>query len=701
MLRFSAALGAACWVVVSASMAPAPAAAQGWNDARTMQLVERATRRRAEQLADTALVDYQATAHGYLTFLAQLGEGLTEPPKVVKADELALQVYWHAPDLSKQVIIGRRDTLLLPTDIRYHRDHLGIVQNNFPNIIRLGEGDEVQDVPHPLSPAGINDYDFAIRDSLIFRLPDRTLDVYEVAVRPKSDTLPRIVGAVYIDRNSAQVVRMAFDFTRPAYLDKQLEDISIVLENALVAGRFWLPRRQEIEIRRTGTWLDFPARGIIRGRWEICCYEVNRGLSRVLFSGPEIVQQPLRLQQAYAWHGRILDSLPPDVRAVTDADVRRVQEEARELVRAEALARASGVALSARRLSDFARVNRVEGLALGTGVSVRFGAGISASLGGRWGLDDREPKGRAMFEVRRANGAALNLFAFRDYREAGDVPETSLIANSFAAQEFGADRTDPYDVRGAGVGVDLGRWLGVLWHLEASHETHDRLAVHAEPWNGHYEPTIPAWSIREERIALRLDRPTTLAFWGSELGIKAELRGGWFTGADTSFAIGQPYFGRAFLSAELERPLGDGGATSDRLVTRTTIGVAGAKPGVPPQEYIFLGGPTTGPGYDFHRFATTFGASEHVEWRTHIPFLPLSLGPFGRAPGTATLSPYAHIVYVDDTAPFAAPAHGWYPSVGAGLSVFFDLIRFDVARGLRDGRWTFSVDLMRDLWRVL
>src|SRR5215207_2654187 len=116
MLRVLAAVLAAA-VMYSGALAPSAAAGQTWNDARTRALVERATARRAAQLADTALVDYQATAHGYLTFLAQVGEGFTEPPKIVKADELALEVYWRSPDLSKQRIVGRRDTLLLPTDI--------------------------------------------------------------------------------------------------------------------------------------------------------------------------------------------------------------------------------------------------------------------------------------------------------------------------------------------------------------------------------------------------------------------------------------------------------------------------------------------------------------------------------------------------------------------------------------------------------
>src|SRR3954467_3085626 len=104
---------------------PAAASAQQWNDARSRALVEQATQRRARQIADTALATYKAAAHGYLTFLAQVGEGFTEPPRIRKAHGLGPQIYWRAPNQSKQLIAARRDTLLLPTDINYHRDHLG------------------------------------------------------------------------------------------------------------------------------------------------------------------------------------------------------------------------------------------------------------------------------------------------------------------------------------------------------------------------------------------------------------------------------------------------------------------------------------------------------------------------------------------------------------------------------------------------
>ncbi|HWJ22783.1 MAG TPA: hypothetical protein VNS52_10575, partial [Gemmatimonadaceae bacterium] len=524
------ALGAVALVVSVVAAAPAsaqrPQPPAQWNDARTRDLVERATARRAQQLADTGLVDYKATAHGYLTFLAQVGEGLTEPPKVVKADQLALEVYWHAPDMSKQRIVGRRDTLLLPTDINYHRDHLGIVQNNFPNAIRLGEGDEVLDVPHPLSAAGLEAYDYAISDSLQIRLPDRKIDVIEVRVRPKDDTKPRAIGAVYIDRDEAQVVRMAFSFTRAALRDKDLEDVSVVLENALVGTRFWLPRRQEIEIRRTGTWLDFPARGIIRGRWEIGDYAVNQGLALAIFGGPELTFLPPEQRRRYAFGGgSVLDSLPADVRMVTDEDVRRVQAQARALVQQQVLARTRSSALAARRISDFARVNRVEGLALGAGYVWRVGSGVSVTAQGRYGFDDNQVKGRLALAHRWPGGAALRLTGYRDFREAGDEPEVSLARNSLAAQEFGSDWTDPYLARGAELAADLvSGTSGLRGTLSAAYEQDRALSVHATPFAGRYEPTLPVAGVSLVRVGLEVERPPALGPLGVEWRLGGSLR---------------------------------------------------------------------------------------------------------------------------------------------------------------------------------
>ena len=662
-----------------------------WNDARALDLAQRATIRRSAQLADTTLRDYSARARGYVTFLAQAGEGLTEPPKVVKADQLALEIFWRSPDQSKQRILGRRDTLLLPTDINYHRDHLGIIQNNFAEIIRLGDGDEVMDVPHPLSPRGMGEYDYRIADSLVIRLADRTIEVFQLSIRPKNDRLPRVVGAVFVERATAQVVRMAFSFTRVALRDTSLEDVAVILENGLIEDRYWLPRRQEIEIRRTGTWLDFPFRGIIRGRWEIREYDVNTGLPPSLFTGPEIVQAPPDRQAAFAFEGALLDSLPSDVRTVTGNDVRAVQDAARELVRAQALQRARGTSLQARGLSDFVRVTRVEGLALGSGVAQRLGGGLRVAGTARYAFADQRVRGSATIAWERASGAGLSLRAERQLGEIGTVAEGSMVRNSFAAQEFGSDWTSPFQRRQVVLRADLPPLLDRRWRVavETAIERHSRVNVNASPSRGSYEDTPAVTSDGFARASLLVRRPTALAFGGTEVSTAASFHA-------IRMRSSQRELGRATVDLDVQRPFG-----RNRLVLRTIAsGVVGAE--VPLQYETWLGGPVTLPGMNFHAVRGRAGLSQRVEWQSPVPAPTIPLGRYGRVPGQLLLAPFALLAITDGrTSTAIATPRGVYPAVGLGAIGLFNLLRVDVARGLRDGRWMFSIDVTRDFWRVL
>src|SRR6059036_3271055 len=118
---------------------PAPAVAQAWNSDAALALARRAVLRRGGAVADSSLHDYKAQAHGFLFFLGAFGQGLADPPRLVKADQLELEVYCKAPASSKQRVIGWRDQTQLPTDINYHRDHLGIIQNNRSEERRVGK----------------------------------------------------------------------------------------------------------------------------------------------------------------------------------------------------------------------------------------------------------------------------------------------------------------------------------------------------------------------------------------------------------------------------------------------------------------------------------------------------------------------------------------------------------------------------------
>lgn len=653
-----------------------------------MQLVDRGIELRQRQLADTGLRDYRASARGFLTFLAQLGDEFRLPPRVVKADQIAVDVFWRAPDESKQIVVGLRDTLLLPADIGYYRDRYGIVQNNFPDRIRLGDGNDVRDVPHPLSPVGRTIYDYARGDSVRIDFGGRRITLTAIRVRPRDSSIPAVVGTLYLDRETAQLARMELSFTRAAIRDERIERLTVTLENGLVDGRFWLPRRQDLEVARSARWLDFPARGIIRGRWEICCYEVNQSLPESRFEGPEIVTLPPQVLRSYDFGGDLVDSIPEDVALATERDVVDVRARAEELLQARMIERGRGAAVSGRRLSDFVRVNRVEGVALGAGGVVRLGGGTAVHARARYGLEDARLK--AGLSLRLGAAPAFEAFAEWDHRDLGDVQETSSVRNSIAAQEFGSDYTNPYEVRAAGLRVDLGYALDARWRGELAYETHRPLRVNASPATGRYDGVVPVAESHGPSLTIGMDRHYAELLPGVLYRLGGEVRTGIFAGG------GGDRRGFARLSGQLEL---DTRVAGRLLVGRTVASaVVGARPDL--QHYVFMGGPATAPGYRFHEFVGRVGVSQRLELQQSLPFVAIPLGRYGRAPASMTLAPYVHAVYVGGGDLPGDRAAGVYPSIGVGGLFLFDLVRVDLARGLRDGRWTVSVDLASHLWGV-
>lgn len=662
-----------------------------WNDPRTAALVDRAIARRSAQLADTGLTDYRALAHGYLTFLAQIGEGYPDPPQVVRADELAVEVYWRAPNQSKQRIVGRRDTLMLPTDISYHRDHLAIVQNNFPAIIRLGDGDEVRDVPHPLSARGREAYEFATTDSLSIRVGARTWSVMQVDVRPRDDRQARVVGSLFLDRESAAVVRMSLGFTRAALIDAALESVSVVLDNGLIEGRFWLPRRQEIEIRRSGTWLDFPARGIIRGEWDLCCMEPNKGVPAELFNGPEITFAPPSALAAYKFPGLITDSIASRLKlALDDASARRVQEHAADLVHSTALSRAGRAVLSVRRVSDFVRVNRVEGLAVGGAVAVGAGP-FSLRTQAHYGFDDRRVKHDVTVSWQPAHWPTLSIGAFDLLRAAGDVPESSTLANSFAAQEIGVDLTDEFRARGVIATARGGTRL--QWRVSFEQANESAVSTRARPFSGTYRPAFGATTVRSSRLAWegavsRVDGPASTV-WDIAAALAV------FSDEPRDLTSRRTYpRGRLRLAVEHAAP---GGTMAVSTIAASVFGA-----NVPEQQQVLFGGPQTAPGYDTHAIRGTTGASTRAEWRIRIGSFPLQLGRFGVTRVPVVVAPFLQAAWVTAGYQSLVQNQSWHRSVGLGLISFYDLLRLDAVRGTDpSGRWALRLDFGRAFWPIL
>jgi hypothetical protein len=266
---------------------PESLAGQTWNDPQVNQLIRRAILLRESPPSDTLLRSYRSRAHGFVFYLIQFGVGFPDPPRIAKADELDVEVYWEPPDQSKQRIVAWRDQTFLPATMTYHRDHLGIVTNNYGPIIRIGEGDEVRDAVHPLSLEGLDEYDFALGDTITFRTPKGPIDVLAVQVKPRDLNRPLVVGTLYLERRTAALVRFQFSFTPAAYRGAEIEDISVVVEQSLLEEKWWLPYRQEIEIRRRASMFEFPARSIIRGKWDIGDYDFTVPMPPELKSAPE------------------------------------------------------------------------------------------------------------------------------------------------------------------------------------------------------------------------------------------------------------------------------------------------------------------------------------------------------------------------------------------------------------------------------
>jgi len=676
----------------------APATASGrWNDATADSLIQRATARRSLQLADSTLLSYRADAHGFLAFLAQLGEGVIIPPRVVQSEELALSIAWWQPNRSAQQLVGRRDTTLLPASVGYYRDRYGVILDNLPDRIRLGDGQDVRDVPHPLAASARTLYEFQRMTPVRIRIPGREIVVDEVRFRPIDGTQPAAIGSVFLDRETAAVVRLSMTFTRAAILDKRIETLVVTLENGLVRERYWLPRRQEVEVSRGSTWMDIPVRGIVRGRWEVSNYEVNERIPSQVQLLPRWSSVSADSLRQYAFPGRVVDVLPPEIQIASSEEVVRAREQAEMAVRAAMLARPARTRVTGRGISDGIRFNRAEGLSLGLGASQRWGNNWLLSARSRYGLDDREAKGRVSFGRAPAFGREplLQLFAERDLRDL-NVPERGGLTNSLAAAAFGSDFTQQVDTRAAGIAIR--RSPVDPFTLRLAYETDAPVVVRARALSGSFEPTVPSWRLRGVRAELRgtggwvgANAQSTRGLW------QVMAAGGGYTGTTSLGEAVAPRVARAQGLLQLQRGLG-----GDRAVVSVTQAAIAGGRALPPQWLAFAGGPWSAPGYDAATFATRGFVSQRLEVRQPVRVPSIPLGRYGKAPGHITLAPYAQVLASASGIPSMPTREaGVWPSAGLGVLFFFDLLRVDVARGLRDGTWRFAFDIDRSFWGVL
>jgi hypothetical protein len=597
------------------------ASAREWDGARVQELMQRARDRRQAPQRDTLLRNYRARAEGFVYFYLDRRE--TDERTLVKTDQVALEVFWAPPNRTKQRIVGLRDESRLPNRMYYHLDHLTVVQDGFGDVIRMGDGDEVADVPHPVAPGS---------------------------------------DSVYAS-----------------------------LDNGLWAGLYWLPNEQTLQIRRQIPELDFAAGAVIHGRMRITDYVFNEPLPPETFLGRRVVAVPEAERRQYEFEHGIYDDLNRAGLA-TPADLSDVRRQAAALLRTPRLSGLPSWRLNLESASAALHYNRAEGLTPGIGVTYAPGAPWRADFSAGFAFGAARPWAAATLRRELPRGDAALRLQLRAVHDVGVAPGVPPVINSLSGMIAGDDYLDPYYATGAR--VTLRRLLGERLQgvLELSAEQHrtalltQRSALFRE--SEQFRPVRPIDEGDVVAVVATIRRPAPdprANAWVGALHVEAGARNG-------------AGYVRPTIEARVQR------ASSDQrrsLVLTASAGYVSSR--APAQRLFVLGGTNTLPGYEYRGFAGRWYGLARAEATAALiePWLGVRLiGATGAVGGLPEPPPIGAGTPSMWTSWNVAGSDRVRTSLGAGVSLLWDLLRVDLVRGINGGAWRLQFSFHRDFWDI-
>ena len=658
-----------------------------WNGEGVLELVQQARSLRQATAVDSAFQAYQADASGYVYFFIDRTD--SDERTLVKTDQVALEVFWKAPGQTTQRLVGRRDAKTLPTNITYHLDHLTVVQDDYGDLIRLGDGDEVEAVVHPVAPGSESIYDYRLADSLTVTLPSPVTEirVYELEIRPKDPEAPGVIGSLFLERGTGAIVRMSFTFTPASYVDGSLDYIRISMDNSVWDGRYWLPYRQEVELRRELPIIEFLGGSIIRGRFEIRNYRFNPELPEALFLGGAFTSAPAADRRNFPFESGLYDQLSAEG-LDPSPEIEAIRKQASAVLGKRYLGGLKGSRLHVPSISSVYRYNRVEGSFLGAGMSFRLGS--TWSLRSRAGYAIDRKNGQLAVAVRSsATPGGLNMGVWWNELQnaGGGLPGASQTVNTLSGLLTNRDYTDPYFTSGARIlyGWSLGGasslQVGAEWerHRSGTNVVDDGLGGGPAIESGSSRPVL---SVDEgDDRAVEVTHATRTAARGFESSATARVG-----------QMEDRRYASLLWATTLRREFRERGAT---LEAGLRVGISTED--APVQKLFLLGGRHTLPGYPFRSFIGSQMALLRVE-ASQAVFAPwLKVHIFGAAgvTGFARTS-------LPDPGWLRQDTDGVKSSAGLGFKLGWDLLRFDVGRGLNDGGdWEFVFSVQRRFWEWL
>jgi len=666
-------------------------AQSAWNSERALELVGQARSLRQATAIDSAFQAYQADARGYVYFFLDRTD--SDERTLIKADQVALELFWKAPHQTKQRLVGRRDAKKLPTDISYHLDHLTVVQDDFGDLIRLGDGDEVEAVVHPAAPGADSIYDYRLTDSLTVTLPAPAPDirVYELEIRPKDPEAPGVVGRLFLQRRTGAIVRLSFTFTSASYVDRSLDYIRISMDNSVWDGKYWLPYNQEIELRRELPIIELLGGSVIRSRFEIRNYRFNPQLPGNFFLGGAVTSVPEAELRNFPFESGLYDQLS-DEGLDPSPEIEAIRKQAMAILGQQYLRGLNRSRLHVPFVSSVYRYNRAEGSFAGAGTSLRLGA--TWRLLSRGGYAFGRENGQLAIDLRSSPSPrrfSVGIWWNELQNASGRLPGASRAVNTLNGLLAERDYTDPYFTSGArvrygwGLGTKRSLEVGAVWerHRSGTNVVDDGLG--GDPAGD------PARESGTSRPVLSVDEGDDRAIEVT-YGTRTAARG--FESSATG-RVGQmeerPY-ASLWWATTLRRELPEQGTT---LEAGLRVGISTQD--TPVQTLFLLGGRHTLLGYPFRSFIGNQMALLRVEASQAVLAPWLTVHVFGAA-GVTGLS---RTSFPDPGWP-RQDTDGVRSSAGLGLKLGWDLLRFDVGRGLNDGGdWEFVFSVQRRFWEWL
>jgi hypothetical protein len=698
--------------------------ANAFRDSTARELLNRARVTRLTQ--DSSLISYDATTYERLSVELQIGRFGRERPLL--RSERATRVRWERTKGALVDVTGARAAI--PTagrsgnvDVEVNSD---VPIPYFPGSDALWIGSGLakanvtdSDIINPLAHGAEAYYTYATGDSLSFQLRGGSrIIVRELLVRPRTPRWNVVVGSLWFDVSSGQLVRAVYRLSEPIdilatakeYGENDMDDIPfwirpfltpmsasldvITVDYGLFEGRFWLPRLQIVEGK--GNIGAFHASATIQQRFEYASVNGTLDIPLIQPSVADTARDPEgyrarreekeeRCKDQSATYDRQLSkyentlnvlirtpcdtaalthssTLPPSIYSATDtlfneSEIEAMIESALGLQHQGGFVPQRPVVRYGLRYTTY---NRVEGVATGAEVEQTFGNGYTGRALLRFGTADLRPKGE--LSLSRSNGRqTLTVTGYARLVAANDWGNFFSLSSSLSALLLGRDEGMYYRTWGGELRYEQESGLIDSWRLFA--EGHSDARVHS------------TFSVMHALRDSHRFRDNIDATNGSVFGLALRKRGA--LGQDprrprlasdfrVEGGVGSFDYVRGMLDLTLSSPI------TSRLDAALTLsgGTSGGE--LPVQRLWFLGGTYTVRGQPIT------AAVGNAYWLTRlelggsgVPFFrPTLFGDLGWAGNR------------DQFTKNVRPISG----AGIGFSILDGLIRFDVAKGIRPKR---------------